>query len=179
MLDVLTGYPNQNGDATQPAATTETAVFDGHNFAWSSGTNTAGDSTLRLTLYTGASHDAWTETYANTAVWDWLLKQGAPPDMTTSSSSGAGGAGGEGGGSTSSASPSGGSGGSGGSSSSGGHGGAHPGAGGADATGGDSSDSDNPKADSGCAIVASATPAPFAAFGIALAFAALIRRRDD
>jgi MYXO-CTERM domain-containing protein len=76
-LDVMVGYPH-TGDTSTPAATTQTAVLDGGAFTWSEGRHAGGDSSLRLTLYPGSSHDAWTETYADTAVWDWLLAHGAP-----------------------------------------------------------------------------------------------------
>jgi predicted peptidase len=32
----------------------------------------------KLTIYSGVGHDAWTETYNNQAVWDWLLNQRQP-----------------------------------------------------------------------------------------------------
>ncbi len=85
-LDVMNGYPNTNGDPTLAAAGTETAIFDGTSFTWNAGVPTDGSSTLRLTLYTAAQHDAWTATYADTGVWDWLLSQGTPM-MSSSSSS--------------------------------------------------------------------------------------------
>jgi len=35
----------------------------------------AGSENVKFTLYPEAGHDAWTETYKNPEVWDWLLKQ--------------------------------------------------------------------------------------------------------
>jgi predicted peptidase len=35
----------------------------------------AGAENVKFTLYPNAGHDAWTATYSNQEVWDWLLKQ--------------------------------------------------------------------------------------------------------
>ncbi len=35
----------------------------------------AGAENVKFTLYPNAGHDAWTPTYSNQEVWDWLLKQ--------------------------------------------------------------------------------------------------------
>jgi len=35
----------------------------------------SGAENVKFTLYPDAGHDAWTETYRNPEVWDWLLKQ--------------------------------------------------------------------------------------------------------
>ncbi len=35
----------------------------------------AGAGNVKFTLYPYAGHDSWTETYNNSEVWDWLLKQ--------------------------------------------------------------------------------------------------------
>jgi poly(3-hydroxybutyrate) depolymerase len=79
VADVLTGYPNQNGDPAQPAADDETAIFDGTQFVWGSGVTSSGDATLRLTLYPDGSHDSWTRTYERMDVWDWFVGQIKPP----------------------------------------------------------------------------------------------------
>ncbi len=38
----------------------------------------AGASKVKFTLYPEAGHDAWTATYKNPEVWEWLLKQKRP-----------------------------------------------------------------------------------------------------
>lgn len=90
-LDVMTGYPNQGSDTSQPAADTETATFDGTSFTWASGIVATGSSELRLTLYPKAVHDAWTATYAELSVWDWLLAHGAPSEPIDAGTHDAGG----------------------------------------------------------------------------------------
>jgi predicted peptidase len=32
----------------------------------------------RITIYPGANHDSWTETYNNPELYEWLLKQSRP-----------------------------------------------------------------------------------------------------
>ncbi|APR76783.1 Hypothetical protein A7982_02130 [Minicystis rosea] len=102
-LDVLSGYPNEGGDTSKAAVDTQTATFDGTSFAWASGVPAGGTSELRLTLYPAASHDAWTATYENPVVWDWLLAHGAPVEVPDAGApDGAGGGTGTGSASTSS-----------------------------------------------------------------------------
>ncbi len=72
---VLTGYPHADGGNGAPAAQTMTARYANGAFDWSPGVNPDGGSPLRLTLYTDNSHDSWTRTYANNAVWEWLFLQ--------------------------------------------------------------------------------------------------------
>ena len=35
----------------------------------------AGGAQVKLTVYPGVGHDAWTRTYADPAVWEWLFAQ--------------------------------------------------------------------------------------------------------
>jgi MYXO-CTERM domain-containing protein len=79
VANVLTDYPNQNGDPLAPAELEMTALFDGSAFAWHDGVDTSGDSILRLTLYTDNAHDSWSRTYDDPAVLDWFAAQRKPP----------------------------------------------------------------------------------------------------
>lgn len=75
---VLTDYPHVGGDVNQAAAGDMTATFDGAAFAWAEGTAAMGESNLRLTLYPDGSHDSWTRTYDQPAIWDWFIAQRKP-----------------------------------------------------------------------------------------------------
>lgn len=77
--NVLLEYPHTNDDPVMPAAMEMTALFDGSAFAWHDGVDATGDSILRLTLYTDASHDSWTRTYDAVEVLDWFAAQRKPP----------------------------------------------------------------------------------------------------
>jgi dienelactone hydrolase len=79
VADLLSTYPNTNGDPLMPAALEMTAGLDGAAFAWHDGVDATGDSILRLTLYTDASHDSWTRTYDAVEVLDWFAAQRKPP----------------------------------------------------------------------------------------------------
>jgi len=41
-----------------------------------------GAGNVKFTLYPNAGHDSWTETYNNSEVWDWLLKQKRAADSS-------------------------------------------------------------------------------------------------
>lgn len=72
----LAKYPHVNGNQTLAAATTMTGGFVvGGTWTWTTGRVTQPGSALMMTLYNSNSHDAWTATYNDPAVWNWLLGQ--------------------------------------------------------------------------------------------------------
>lgn len=62
-------YPRDGAD--------HTAIFDvaAGTFSWVSGRDGSGGSPVRATIYPDNSHDSWTRTYDDPAVWDWLFAQ--------------------------------------------------------------------------------------------------------
>lgn len=56
---------------------TATAGWNGVAWTWLAGTTRQAANPL-FTVYGVTGHDAWTATYANTAVWDWLFDQHKP-----------------------------------------------------------------------------------------------------
>jgi MYXO-CTERM domain-containing protein len=62
-------YPRDGAD--------HTAVFDvaANAFTWVPGRDGSGSSPLRATLYPDGSHNSWTRTYDDPAVWTWLFAQ--------------------------------------------------------------------------------------------------------
>ncbi len=70
--DVLAGYPHVSGNANNAASQTMTALFS-TSWAWVAGVDHTTAPKLKMTLYTDGSHDSWTRTYADKAVWDWLF----------------------------------------------------------------------------------------------------------
>ena len=83
--DVLGGYPNTNGDSSLAAPTPMTAHFDGSAWSWVTDVDPPTSTHLNLTLYPDGGHDAWTKTYDDQAVFDWLLAQAKamPPELST------------------------------------------------------------------------------------------------
>lgn len=71
---VLTGYPHRDGGVDAPALTTMTALYDNGAFDWTTGSVADGGAPVRLTLYTDSSHDSWSRTYDNNAMWEWLFR---------------------------------------------------------------------------------------------------------
>ena len=68
-LDLMEGYPG-------PAAGNASAVHGEGKWLWRPGATPGVIPPSRsCTLYADSGHDAWTRTYANDAVWDWLLAQ--------------------------------------------------------------------------------------------------------
>jgi acetyl esterase/lipase len=53
----------------------DTVVPPGRSEAMVKALKDAGAENVKFTLYPEAGHDAWTETYKNPEVWEWLLKQ--------------------------------------------------------------------------------------------------------
>lgn len=58
----------------KPSGTYTLSWSDGTNLGWASGAPEA-RGTLNYTLYPSRNHDAWTETYENGDMWDWLYSQ--------------------------------------------------------------------------------------------------------
>lgn len=81
-LDVMHDYPHADNDTNKASGDTRTATFEGNSFTWREGRFAAGASELRLTLYSDNKHDAWTQSYADDAVWDWLLAHGVSTSVT-------------------------------------------------------------------------------------------------
>jgi dienelactone hydrolase len=68
-------YPRDGAD--------HTAIFDvaAGTFGWVDGRDGTGGSPLRATIYPDDSHDSWSRSYADGAVWDWVFAQRRPiPD---------------------------------------------------------------------------------------------------
>lgn len=68
-------YPNDSGD--------HTALFDPAtaSFSWVTGRVASGSAPLRGTIYPDGSHNSWTRTYHDPAVWTWMFDQERPlPD---------------------------------------------------------------------------------------------------
>lgn len=74
IADVMAGYPAQTPGTS--AATDCTAQLAGKAWRWSPGSSreTAGPF-YNFTMYHRGGHNAWTRTYANPAMWEWLLAQ--------------------------------------------------------------------------------------------------------
>ncbi len=83
--NVLAGYPHLNGNTSNAASQTMTALFN-TSWVWTAGVNATTTPKLKMTLYTDGSHDSWTRTYADKAVWDWLFSYtrgaGTPANQT-------------------------------------------------------------------------------------------------
>ena len=76
--DVLATYPGAG--AEQAAASDATATIVGKKWVWSEGiTADRGRPGRAFTMYRDGGHDAWTRTYANPTMWDWLLAQRRGP----------------------------------------------------------------------------------------------------
>ncbi len=71
---VMEVYPYGSGGTV--ADNDQTMQFDTTNKVWSSaiGINSPSDK-MSFTLYRNGGHDAWTKTYNNQDVWDWLFAQ--------------------------------------------------------------------------------------------------------
>jgi len=70
--NVLAGYPHVGGNTSRAASQTMTALFN-TSWIWTAGVDSTTAPKLKMTLYTDGSHDSWTRTYADKAVWDWLF----------------------------------------------------------------------------------------------------------
>jgi poly(3-hydroxybutyrate) depolymerase len=78
--DVMANYPGTFSappGAGQTSDQDRTASYKGlvGGWAWATGVSALTGDHLNLTLYHDATHDSWTRTYSNQAVWDWLLAQ--------------------------------------------------------------------------------------------------------
>jgi predicted peptidase len=74
-VDPCASYPGQGG-VDNAAADTETALFDANapaKWTWQTGVVTSGNQLMRFTMYPSGGHDAWTKTYEDNDVWDWLF----------------------------------------------------------------------------------------------------------
>lgn len=71
----LANYPHLDNDTTKPASSTRTAAFGSGGWTWREGRVATNDSQPQLTLYTNNSHDSWSATYGDPAVWRWLFAQ--------------------------------------------------------------------------------------------------------
>ena len=70
--DIMDGYP---GVSAGPSSAQQV----GQGWRWTTGiTPGATRPAHSFTLYAAGGHDAWTRTYANDAVWDWLFAQHRP-----------------------------------------------------------------------------------------------------
>lgn len=78
--DVMANYP---GDFA-----VHTATFDLQtgNWIWETGVNVNADNNIKLTLFTGSSHNSWDRAYNNIETWNWLLGQIKPDVAITSPS---------------------------------------------------------------------------------------------
>lgn len=79
--DIRTSYPHQGGNIGMPAAGDKTAYLVDGQWGFQDGaTKPFGDpraasNDLLCSIYELGGHDAWSRTYANQGVWDWLFAQ--------------------------------------------------------------------------------------------------------
>ncbi|WOO40319.1 hypothetical protein [Rubellicoccus peritrichatus] len=78
--DVKANYPGKFA--------VHTATFDLQtgSWVWETGVNVNADSNIKLTLFTGSSHNSWDRAYNNIETWNWLFGQIKPDIAITSPS---------------------------------------------------------------------------------------------
>jgi predicted peptidase len=78
--DIMQHYTHLNGNEAHPADDHYTISYGDDGLGpWLRGVvYPTGD--INYTLYDSGGHDAWTRTYANDLVWDWLYEQRRNPD---------------------------------------------------------------------------------------------------
>lgn len=79
----VSGVARPDSTFVQMGTMPQTTILDvgAGAFTWSTGVLAEGDSPLRATFFEGTSHDAWTPTYDQTVMWEWLYRQQRPiPD---------------------------------------------------------------------------------------------------
>ena len=73
--NIMAGYPNIDGNPLNPADGYYTLSLDTEgNGGWTAGVPYPSGS-INYTLYDYGGHDAWTRTYSNDTMWDWLYDQ--------------------------------------------------------------------------------------------------------
>jgi poly(3-hydroxybutyrate) depolymerase len=84
IADARAGRDVDGPSASYPAdGADHTAIFDQATgtFTWVAGRDGSGSSPLRATIYPDGSHNSWTRSYDDPAVWTWLFaQQRAIPD---------------------------------------------------------------------------------------------------
>lgn len=76
MADVMAGYPSTGAE---PAAKDLSATLVGKTWVWAERPAVVRSTPRRaFTLYRSGGHDAWTRTYADPELWEWLLAQRRP-----------------------------------------------------------------------------------------------------